>query len=193
MSCFIFFFFFFKQKTAYEIYQCDWSSDVCSSDLDMVIVAEQTKHVVGLPLKNGGSGNPSPITAYGVFCGIQAAVAYRTGRNYDPRTRLDGITVAVQGLGNVGGSLCRYLHGAGAGLIVADVYLPNVKLLCQQFQATVVAPDEIYGVEADVFAPCALGGALNAMTIGQLRCSIVAGAANNQLRSEEHTSELQSH
>jgi len=158
---------------------------------DMVIVAEQTKHVVGLPLKNGGSGNPSPVTAYGVFCGIQAAVAHRIGRDYDPRARLDGITVAVQGLGSVGSSLCRYLYDAGARLVVTDLHAPNVELICKQFQATATALDEIYAVDAEVFAPCALGGALNARTIGQLRCSIVAGAANNQLASPDLARPLQ--
>jgi len=166
-------------------------ADVGIAVEDMVIVAEQTEHVVGLPLKNGGSGNPSPITAYGVFCGIQAAVAYRIGRKYDPRARLDGITVAVQGLGNVGSSLCRYLHDAGARLIVADVYAPNVERICNQFQATAVASDEIYSVEAEVFAPCALGGVLNATTLRHLRCSIVAGSANNQLASPDLARPLQ--
>lgn len=166
------------------------SEDVGISVDDMVVVAKQTEHVVGLPIETGGSGDPSPVTAYGVACGVRAAVAYQAQRNYDPEARLDGVKVAVQGLGHVGRYLCHYLDEAGAQLIVADVHTPNVDWVCRETNAVAVSPDEIYQVEADVFAPCALGSVLNADTIPRLQCSIVAGAANNQLESPQLASQL---
>ncbi|WP_197455928.1 Leu/Phe/Val dehydrogenase [Stieleria neptunia] len=157
------------------------AEDVGVSVDDMVSVRTQTNHVAGLPTSMGSSGDPSPVTAYGVYCGIQAAVAFKRGRPYNPRARLDDITVAVQGVGNVGYSLCRHLHDAGANLVVSDVHQSNVTRACTELSATSVAPEAIDDVHADVFAPCALGGSLNHQSAERLKSAIVAGAANNQL------------
>jgi leucine dehydrogenase len=147
----------------------------------MVVVRQHTDHVAGLPMEMGGSGDPSPVTAYGVFCGIQAAVAFRQTQRYDPQASLKGLTAAVQGLGNVGFSLCSHLHAAGAKLIVADISESSVQRACDQFSATPVDPDSIYSADADVFVPSALGGILNSDTVSQLKTTMVVGAANNQL------------
>jgi leucine dehydrogenase len=159
------------------------ADDVGTTAQDMIAVREWTPHVVGLPPEKGGSGDGWPMTAYGVYCGILAAVAYRRlGRQLD-YDGLAGITVAVQGLGHVGHALCRHLHEAGARLIVADVRRPAVERACRDFDAQEAAPEEIYDAEADVFAPCALGGTLNSHTVPRLRVAVVAGSANNQLSS----------
>lgn len=159
------------------------AEDVGTSVDDLVCVRQQTEHVAGLPPSMGGSGDPSPVTAYGVFCGIQAAVAFRQRRPYDPQAHLNGVRVSVQGVGNVGYALCRHLHGAGARLIVTDINKTNVKRACEEFSAATVHADSIYDAAADVFAPCALGGAINSQTVPRLKTTIVAGAANNQLAS----------
>ncbi|QDU56700.1 Glu/Leu/Phe/Val family dehydrogenase [Aeoliella mucimassa] len=157
------------------------AEDVGMSVNDMVCIRDQTQYVAGLPTSMGGSGDPSPVTAYGVFCGLQAAVAFRHDRPYDPYAKLFGTTVAVQGLGNVGYALCQYLHKAGAQLIVTDINQPRVEQACREFSATATEAEAIYDTDADVFAPCALGGALSSETVPRLKASIVAGAANNQL------------
>jgi leucine dehydrogenase len=138
-----------------------------------------------LPIDLGGTGDPSQATAYGVFVGMQAAsnhVGWTDG--------LDGKTVAVQGLGNVGMHLCRYLSSAGARLIVADLNRNAVDRAVSEFEATSVEPDRIYDVEADVFAPCALGGTINDRTLPLLHAKIVAGSANNTLAAEGHGADL---
>ena len=127
----------------------------------------------------GGSGNPAPFTAHGVFLGIGAAV-----RHLHRRDTLDGMTVALQGLGSVGWSLCEKLHAAGARLVVTDIDDARVEAAVTEFSARKVQPGAILSVEADVFAPCALGGVLSAETIPALRAAIVAGPANNQLADE---------
>ena len=158
------------------------AEDVGTTTRDMVAMRQRTPYVVGLPREMGGSGDPSPMTAYGVYCGILAAVAHRRlTRRRDGC--LAGVTVAVQGVGHVGYALCDRLHKAGARLIVTDVHQSAVERACQDFGARGVAPGEIYDVEADVFAPCALGGTLSQHTVPRLRVAIVAGSANNQLSS----------
>jgi len=163
------------------------AEDVGMSVEDMVLVREETKHVAGLPIELGGSGDPSPMTAYGVFCGIQAAVAFRHAINRmhtasrASKDSLAGVTVAVQGIGKVGRALCRHLTESGAELIVTDIHQTNVAQACDEFGATPAKPDEIYDVQADVFAPCALGAVLTPTTVERLKATIVAGAANNQL------------
>lgn len=147
--------------------------DVGTSVADMEIVREETKHVAGLA---SGSGDPSPVTASGVFHGIRAAVRHRTGSD-----DLDGMCVAVQGTGHVGYHLCRMLRAAGAELVVTDVSESALERAVVEFGAQAVSPDAIYDVAADIFAPCALGGAINGNTASRLRVAIVAGAANNQL------------
>lgn len=147
---------------------------------DMQIVARQTAHVSGIG-QDGKfvGGDPSPVTAYGVYLGLLAAVQHKLGTD-----TVKGLTVAVQGVGNVGFNLCKHLHDNGARLVVADVYEPNVKRAVDAFGAKAVSPDEILFEDADVLAPCALGGVLNAETISDLQAGIVAGAANNQLATD---------
>lgn len=147
---------------------------------DMNHVAKETKYVSGISNNEGGSGDPSPITALGVFYGIKAAVEFKT-RN----SSLRGLTVAVQGCGAVGRNLCKLLHEEGARLIVADINKTSADLMAKEFGAQVVTTEEIHRVQADVFSPCALGGTLNEKSIPELNCQIVAGAANNQLLDEQ--------
>ncbi|MFQ6006633.1 MAG: Leu/Phe/Val dehydrogenase [Woeseia sp.] len=155
------------------------AEDVGMSVAIMEVVARRTKHVTGLPSADGhAGGDPSPKTAFGVFKGIEAAASFRLDRD-DVR----GLTVAVQGAGNVGYHLCRYLAGAGANLVVADIDEGRVQRVCDEFAATTVRPDEILVQDVDVLAPCALGAILNQQSIPKLRVSIVAGGANNQLNT----------
>ena len=148
---------------------------------DMNTVRKQTKHVLGFDPGEGSSGDPSPFTAYGVRRGIEAAVKHKLGRD-----DLEGLTVSIQGVGHVGYYLAKELHQLGAKLIVTDVVQASLDRCVEEFNATVVAPDEIYGVESDIFAPCALGAILHDKTIPQLKCSIIAGASNNQLAEDRH-------
>lgn len=154
------------------------AEDVGTSPADMDFVLAETDHVVGI---DGRSGDPSPVTAYGVFVGIRAAVAHRHGSD-----DLDGKHVAVQGLGHVGRWLCQYLHEEGARLTVTDIDPERVQRVVDETGAASVAPDDIYAVEADVFAPCALGAIVNDDTLKVLDVGIIAGAANNQLALAHH-------
>ncbi len=148
---------------------------------DMNIVHDQTEHVLGFDPDKGSSGDPSPFTAYGVRRGIEAAVKFRWDRE-----DLEGLTVAVQGVGSVGHHLARELGQLGASLVVTDIDEDAVTRVVDELGARAVGVDEIYGVECDIFAPCALGGAINDQTLPQLTCEIVAGAANNQLLEARH-------
>lgn len=152
------------------------AEDVGVTPGDMAVIARHTKHVAGLDDGAAASGDPSPVTARGVFMGIQACAARAFGR-----MDLAGKHVAVQGVGHVGAYLCEYLHGAGARLTVCDVDQQALSAVVERFGARVVAPDDIFDVDADVFAPCALGGVLNRDTVERLCVKVVAGGANNQL------------
>lgn len=145
---------------------------------DMDIIAQHTKYVASLSMHNG---DPSPWTAKGIFRGIQAAVAFKTGKD-----NLHGVHVAIQGMGHVGFALARYLHEAGARLTVADVNSARVNEAVSEFGATTVASEVIHKTPCDVFAPCALGAIINDISINQLQTSIIAGAANNQLAHTYH-------
>jgi leucine dehydrogenase len=158
------------------------AEDVGTSPDDMEHVRKETQYVAGLL---SGSGNPSPVTARGVFRAMQAAAKYRWGSD-----ALAGRTVAIQGCGSVGYYLASYLHDAGAHLIVSDVDARKVESVVNDFGATAVSPTEIYEAAANIFAPCALGGVINDQTIGLLKAEIVAGAANNQLLEPRHGDEL---
>ena len=158
------------------------AEDVGTTVADMDIIAAQTRFVRGT---SGGSGNPSPMTALGVYMALRAAVEHGLGR-----AELSGVRVAVQGLGSVGYALCRHLADAGARLFVTDIDEGAVRRAAAEFAAIPVAPDDIYGVEADVFAPCALGAVLNDVTIPRLRARIITGSANNQLAEAHHGAEL---
>jgi leucine dehydrogenase len=158
------------------------AEDVGTSTADMDYVHMETDYVSGLA---GRSGDPSPVTAHGVFRAIQASAKERWGSD-DLSTKV----VAVQGCGHVGYYLAKELHEAGAKLIVTDIDAERVKRVVTEFGARAVGPDEIYGVQADIFAPCALGAIINDTTIPQLKCEIVCGAANNVLLEERHGDEL---
>jgi len=160
------------------------AEDVGTSPADMELIALETNHVGGLV---GKGGDPSPWTGLGVFRAMQAAATHRWGSD-DLRNK----RVAIQGCGNVGYNLANELHSAGARLIVSDVDWSKVKRLVEEFDAVAVSPGEIYSVETDVFAPCALGGIINDQTISQLKAAIVCGAANNQLLEERHGEALES-
>ena len=146
---------------------------------DMEYMRMETRHVVGISRALGGRGDPSPVTALGVFSGIRAAVEEKFDR-FD----LQGLKVAVQGAGHVGMHLVRHLSEAGAKVFVADVNERAVAEAVETYRAEAVPVEKIHAVECDVFAPCALGGALNEKSIPELRCKVVAGAANNQLANE---------
>lgn len=150
--------------------------DVGVSPADMDVVATQTSYVGGLSSGVAASGDPSPVTADGVFRGLQVA-----WQHYAGTTDLSGVRVAVQGLGHVGYHLCRLLHEAGAKLWVTDIRQDVVKQAETELGANVVALEDIQAQDVDIFAPCALGGAINAQTIGDIKAKIVGGAANNQL------------
>ena len=153
------------------------AEDVGISVEDMRTVRGETNFVSGLPQSgNSAGGDPSPWTALGVFLGIEAAVASQLGVD-----SLQGLTVAVQGVGNVGLHLCRLLHDAGAKLVIADVNAGSLHAVCKQMPAELASPQEILFSDVDVLAPCALGNVLNSETIPHIRARIVAGAANNQL------------
>ncbi len=151
--------------------------DVGTSVADMEHVRRETRFVAGIA---DGSGDPSPMTARGVLHGLRAAVRHRFGAD-----SLDGLTVAVQGLGHVGHHLCRLLHAEGAALLVSDIRPAAVARAVEEFAALAVAPDAIVEARADVLAPCALGGIINPDSRSTLRAGVIAGAANNQLASPE--------
>lgn len=160
------------------------AEDVGTSVDDMEYIRAETDHVVGV---YGGSGDPSPITAFGTYNGIRAAARHRYGDD-----SLEGKHVLVQGLGHVGYYLCEDLHADGARLTVTDIDRERVRRVVEEFDATPVAPDAIYDVEADIFAPCALGAVINDDTLPRLEVDIIAGAANNQLAdSDRHAEAVQ--
>jgi len=158
------------------------AEDVGTNPTDMEFVRMETEHVAGLL---GKSGDPSPVTARGVFRALQAAAKHRCGSD-----DVTGRTVALQGCGNVGYYLASNLHQAGARLIVSDVDAAKVDRVVKEFGAVAVAAAEIYASDADIFAPCALGGIINDETIPQFKVEIVVGGANNQLLEARHGDEL---
>ncbi|MFT5520387.1 MAG: leucine dehydrogenase [Enterobacterales bacterium] len=158
------------------------AEDVGITTADMAIVHTETAFVAGL---EGKSGDPSPLTAYGVYKGIKASVQHKFGVD-----NLAGLNISVQGVGHVGYYLCRYLHDEGAKLIVCDINQESIDRVVTEFNATAVGIDEIYDQDVDIYAPCALGATINDQTINRLKCSIVAGAANNQLAEDRHGTEL---
>lgn len=157
--------------------------DVGLTLADANFLRERAPNVSGTTI--GGSGNPSPVTALGTFLGVKAALKHARGSD-----ALGGLRVAVQGLGSVGWSLCEQLHAEGAALIVADIDEVRARQAKETFDAEVVESETIVAAEADLFAPCALGGVLSADTISHLKARIVAGAANNQLARHEDAAHL---
>ncbi len=159
------------------------AEDVGTSAADMELIALETNYVGGLV---GKGGDPSPWTGLGAYRAIQASANYRWGSD-----DLRGKRIAIQGCGNVGFSLAKELHAAGARLTVTDVDAAKMKSTVEAFGAEAAAPDDIYSVAADVFAPCALGGIINDQTLEGLKAEIVCGAANNQLLEERHGDALE--
>lgn len=155
------------------------AEDVNMKTSDMEYVHMETPHVTGLPESMGGGGDPSPVTAFGVYMGMKATASKVFGSD-----SLEGKAVAVQGVGQVGAHLVEYLAKERARIFIADLNAEKVKKLSRQFDVTVVTGDEIYDLDVDVYAPCGLGATVNDQTIDRLKCSIIAGAANNQLQDE---------
>ena len=159
------------------------AEDVGTSTGDMAHIHAETRYVTGLI---GKSGDPSPVTAYGVYRGMKACARHVYGSD-----SLAGKTVAIQGVGHVGYALAQLLHREGAKLVVSDIDPARVQRVVDEMHAEAAAPDAIYGARADIFAPCALGGIINDQTIPLLKARIVAGGANNQLGEERHGDELE--
>jgi leucine dehydrogenase len=157
------------------------AEDVGTTVADMDLIHEETNYVTGISPAFGSSGNPSPVTAYGVYRGMKAAAKEAFGTD-----SLEGKTIAVQGVGNVAFNMCRHLHEEGAKLIVTDINKEAVQRAVDEFGAKAVGLDEIYSVECDIFAPCALGAIINDETIPQLKAKVIAGAANNQFKEARH-------
>ncbi|MCG7552549.1 Glu/Leu/Phe/Val dehydrogenase [Pseudoalteromonas sp. Of11M-6] len=154
------------------------AEDVNITTGDVMVMHKETNYVMGL---EGKSGNPSPYTALGTFLGIKAAYQHKYGHQ-----DLAGIKVAVQGLGAVAYTLCKHLHEAGAELFVTDINEESVQRVVNDFNATAVGIDEIYDLDVDVYAPCALGATVNDDTIPRIKATIIAGCANNQLAESRH-------
>lgn len=155
------------------------AEDVGTTTRDMEYIKMETDHVTGIPINQGGSGDPSPVTAYGTYLGMKASMKKLTGSD-----SLMGKRVVVQGTGNVGYYLCELLVKEGANVFVYDIFEDKIKTVVDKFGVTVIKEEEVYSFDADVFAPCALGAILNETTIPQLKYSIIAGGANNQLADE---------
>lgn len=157
------------------------AEDVGTTVKDMEYVFAETPFVTGIPEALGGSGDPSPHTAYGVLMSIKASVKHKLGKD-----SLDGVHVAVQGLGNVGKHLVKFLHKEGAKLTVADIDQEKVSYICKTYGAENADPTGIITSKCDVFAPCALGAVINDETVSKLQTTIVAGGANNILLASKH-------
>lgn len=161
------------------------AEDVGTTVEDMDLIHEETDYVTGISPAFGSSGNPSPVTAYGVYRGMKAAAKEAFGTD-----SLAGKTVAVQGVGNVAYHLCRHLYEEGVQLIVTDIQQAAVQRAVNEFGAKAVEPAEIYSVDCDIYAPCALGAVLNDETIPTIKAKVIAGSANNQLKNSLHGEQL---
>tara|TARA_B000000565_G_C23750531_1_gene364455 strand:+ start:312 stop:1385 length:1074 start_codon:yes stop_codon:yes gene_type:complete len=155
------------------------AEDVGMSTKDMEYVREMTKHVTGIPESMGGSGDPSPFTAYGVYWGMKASAKFKWGSD-----SLEGKTILVQGVGHVGENLVKHITEEGSKVFITDINKEKLVEVSAKYGAKIISGDEIYDKDMDIYAPCALGATLNTDTIYRLKCEIVAGAANNQLEDE---------
>jgi leucine dehydrogenase len=155
------------------------AEDVGMETKDMDTVREVTQYVTGISEEKGGSGNPSPITAYGVFMGLKAATKYRFGSD-----NLEGKKVLVQGIGHVGEVLVQHLTESGAIVTIADINEDRLNAVGQKYGAKIFTGDDLYSAEVDIYAPCALGATINDATIHKIQAKVIAGAANNQLANE---------
>lgn len=161
------------------------AEDVGTTIADMEVIGRETRHVTGTARDIGGSGDPSPTTALGLVAAMRGTARFLWGS-----TDLSGRHVAIQGVGKVGGAFARMLATVGARLTIADVNEKAVHRLADELGADIADPDAIHAVECDVFAPCALGGALNHETVPELHCAAVVGSANNQLAADELAADL---
>jgi leucine dehydrogenase len=155
------------------------AEDVGMETKDMDIVSEVTKHVAGISVERGGSGNPSPITAYGVFMGMKAASKYKFGTD-----NLEGKKVLVQGIGHVGEVLVQHLTENGAIVTITDINEERVLQVASKYGAKIFTGNDLYAEDVDIYAPCALGATINDETIYKIKAKVIAGAANNQLANE---------
>lgn len=154
------------------------AEDVGMTTYDMELIYEETNHVVGKPIKLGGSGDPSPVTAYGVLMGMKGSAHYKWGSS-----KLKNKKILVQGAGNVGRNLIKLLKEEGAEIWVNEINQEKLNSITNQFDVKIIN-EKIFEADVDIYAPCALGGTLNDVTIPMLKCAIVAGGANNQLAQE---------
>ncbi|HMN33354.1 MAG TPA: Glu/Leu/Phe/Val dehydrogenase [Chitinophagaceae bacterium] len=162
------------------------AEDVNTSARDMEFIHLETKHVTGIPEYMGGSGDPSPFTAYGVFVGIKASAFKQWGND-----NLSGKKVLVQGVGHVGQYLVGHLVEVGAKVYITDINETRIKETTEKYKVEYVSPEKMYDMDIDIYAPCALGAVINNDSIPKLKCAVIAGAANNQLEIEEtHGREL---
>ena len=155
------------------------AEDVGMETKDMDTVNEVTKYVAGISVDRGGSGNPSPVTAYGVYMGMKAAAKYKYGSD-----SLEGKKVLVQGIGHVGEVLVQHLTENGALVTITDINEERVNQVATKYGAAIYSGDDLYSAAVDIYAPCALGATINDATINNIKASIIAGAANNQLANE---------
>jgi len=161
------------------------AEDVGSSSHDMEYIHMETRHVTGIPKSMGGSGDPSPVTAYGVWLGMKAAAKERWGTD-----SMKGKKVAIQGIGNVGENLVKHLTEEGAKVYITDINKEKLKEVADKYKVEIVDAEKIFDLDVDVYAPCALGATVNTANIERLKCSIIAGAANNQLAEEKVHGEM---
>ncbi|WP_340074910.1 amino acid dehydrogenase [Leptobacterium sp. I13] len=155
------------------------AEDVGMETSDMDLVRSITPYVTGISEEKGGAGNPSPITAYGVFMGMKAAAKYQFGDD-----NLEGKKVMVQGIGHVGETLVDYLVNEGANVFITDINEERLQLVSKKYGASVFVGDDLYSADVDIYAPCALGATINDTTINKIKAKVIAGAANNQLADE---------
>ncbi len=158
------------------------AEDVGMNTADMDYINMETKHVTGIAETRGGSGDPSPFTALGVYVGMKAAAKKAYGTD-----SLEGKKILVQGVGHVGGYLVDYLMKENAIVMICDIFEPNVKAITSKYSNIQVVPadDSIFDLDMDIYAPCALGATVNDNSLSRLKCAVIAGAANNQLRDEK--------
>lgn len=155
------------------------AEDIGMETSDMDLVRDVTPYVTGISESRGGAGNPSPITAYGVFMGMKAAAKYKFGSDV-----LEDKTVYVQGIGHVGEALVEHLSNEGANVIIADINEERLQTVSKTYGAEIYRGADIYAEDMDIYAPCALGATVNDASINKLKAQVIAGAANNQLKDE---------
>lgn len=155
------------------------AEDVGTTTEDMDRIREVTPFVTGISESKGGSGNPSPVTAYGVYMGMKAAAKYRLGSD-----SLAGKTILVQGIGHVGETLVKHLTSEGAKVLITDISRSRLEEVSKKYDASIYESDDIYSADVDIYAPCALGATINDDTIYRIKAAVIAGAANNQLANE---------